>query len=102
MHTMYGLLVLAGLGIGGIIIPASIITTIVCPDDLIATVAALTISIRTLGGSIGYCVYYNVFIHRFVKDAVYYVGGEQHNCTFLELGADKARCNGDQAQHQQP
>lgn len=38
------------------------IATIICPDDLIATVAALTLAIRVLGGSVGYCVYYNVFI----------------------------------------
>jgi hypothetical protein len=30
--------------------------TIICPDDLIATVAALTLAIRVIGGSIGYCV----------------------------------------------
>jgi hypothetical protein len=39
-----------------------IAATIICPDDLIATVAALTLAIRVIGGSIGYCVYYNVFI----------------------------------------
>jgi hypothetical protein len=48
--VMYPILVLAGLGIGGILVPASIITTIVCPDDLIATVSALTLSIRVIGG----------------------------------------------------
>lgn len=37
LSTLWGLLVLAGLGIGGIVVPASIITTIICPDDLIAT-----------------------------------------------------------------
>lgn len=41
MYQLWGILVLAGLGIGGIVVPASIITMIVCPDDLIATVAAL-------------------------------------------------------------
>jgi hypothetical protein len=45
---------------------ASIITTIVCPDDLIATVSALTLSIRVLGGVVGYAVYYNVFYNKFV------------------------------------
>jgi hypothetical protein len=54
------ILIVAGLGIGGILVPASIITTIICPDDLIATVSALTLSIRVLGGAIGYAVYYNV------------------------------------------
>lgn len=41
MYQLWGILVLAGLGIGGIVVPASIITMIVCPDDLIATMAAL-------------------------------------------------------------
>lgn len=57
MYQLWGILVLAGLGIGGIVVPASIITMIVCPDDLIATVAALTLSVRVIGGSIGYCIY---------------------------------------------
>jgi MFS family permease len=50
------ILIVAGLGIGGILVPASIITTIICPDDLIATVSALTLSIRVLGGAVGYAV----------------------------------------------
>lgn len=79
LHQLWGILVLAGLGIGGIVVPASIIcklffhpliksatltvtATIICPDDLIATVAALTLAVRVIGGSVGYCIYYNVFI----------------------------------------
>ncbi|KAF1348687.1 major facilitator superfamily domain-containing protein [Delphinella strobiligena] len=75
LYQLWGILVVAGLGIGGIVVPASIITTIICPDDLIATVAALTLAIRVIGGSIGYCVYYNVFISKFVPAATYYIGG---------------------------
>lgn len=75
MNQMWGILVLAGLGIGGIVVPASIITTIICPDDLIATVSSLTLSIRVLGGSIGYCIYYNVFLSKFTPAAIYYIGG---------------------------
>jgi len=66
MSTVYVILVIAGLGIGGILVPASIITTIVCPDDLIATVSALTLAIRVVGGSIGYAIYYNVFYTKLV------------------------------------
>ena len=58
LGTLWFLLVLAGLGIGGIVVPASIITNIICPDDLIATVTALTLAIRVVGGAIGYTVYY--------------------------------------------
>ena len=75
MNTLWGLLILAGLGIGGIVVPASIMTTIICPDDIIATVAALTLSIRVIGGCIGYTAYYNVFISKFVPNAIKYIGG---------------------------
>ncbi|KAJ5595549.1 uncharacterized protein N7459_001757 [Penicillium hispanicum] len=75
LYQLWGLLILAGLGIGGIVVPASIITTIICPDDLIATISALTLSIRVVGGGIGYCIYYNVFISKFVPAAKYYIGG---------------------------
>lgn len=81
LHTLWGLLVLAGLGIGGIVVPASIITTIICPDDLIATVTALTLAIRVLGGSIGYCIYYNVFVNKFKVKIVNYIA-----VTMLESG----------------
>ncbi|KAF2149491.1 MFS general substrate transporter [Myriangium duriaei CBS 260.36] len=66
LGQLWGILILAGLGIGGIVVPASIISTIIVPDDLIATVTALTLAIRVLGGSVGYCIYYNVFISKFV------------------------------------
>jgi len=82
MHTLWGLLVLAGLGIGGIVVPASIITTIICPDDLIATITALTLAIRVIGGSVGYCIYYNVFLNKFIPHATKYIGGVME----LELG----------------
>ncbi|OAP56919.1 hypothetical protein AYL99_09031 [Fonsecaea erecta] len=82
LSTLWGLLILAGLGIGGIVVPASIITTIICPDDIIATVAALTLSIRVIGGCIGYTVYYNVFLNKFVPNATKYIGGTMA----LELG----------------
>lgn len=59
-------LTIAGLGIGGIVVPASIITQIVCPPELIATVTALTLSIRVIGGAVGYCIYYNIFYNKFI------------------------------------
>jgi hypothetical protein len=61
-------------------------TTIICPDDLIATVAALTLSIRVIGGAVGYTVYYNVFIQKFVPNAIHYIGGTME----LELGITNA------------
>jgi hypothetical protein len=49
-------------------------TQIICPPDLIATITALTLSIRVLGGSIGYCIYYNVFISKFTPNAIAGIG----------------------------
>lgn len=60
LKVLWIILIIGGFGIGGIVVPASIITTIICPDDLIATIAALTLSIRVIGGAVGYAVYYNV------------------------------------------
>ncbi len=68
LPAVYGILVIAGLGIGGIVVPASIMTTIICPDDLIATIAALTLAIRVIGGAVGYTTYYNVFYNKIVPN----------------------------------
>lgn len=66
-------------------------TTIICPDDLIATVAALTLSIRVIGGAVGYTAYYNVFIQKFVPNAIYYIGGAME----IDLGITNATLIGD-------
>ncbi|KAH7017109.1 major facilitator superfamily domain-containing protein [Ilyonectria destructans] len=55
---------IAGFGVGGLLVPAATVAMIVVPDSLLATTAALSLSIRTLGGSIGYTIYYNVFVNK--------------------------------------
>ena len=66
-----GLSFLAGLGTGGIlrtptsrihvtVEPAATILTTVSPDEVIATITAATVSIRLVGSSIGFAVYFNV------------------------------------------
>ncbi|KAF2753288.1 MFS general substrate transporter [Pseudovirgaria hyperparasitica] len=83
LNIIWIVLVIGSLGIGGIVVPTSIITTIVCPDDLIATVTALTLAIRVIGGSIGYCIYFNVFAQKFVPYAMENIGRTlaMHNIT---------------------
>ncbi|KAK1758484.1 fungal trichothecene efflux pump [Echria macrotheca] len=75
INTVYGLLFLAGLGVGGIVVPASMVTTYICPQDLIATITSLTITIRIIGGAVGYAVYYNVFANKLVPQLTKLVGG---------------------------
>lgn len=67
LGTMYAIVTFASLGVGGVIIPCSIIAQIACPDELIATVTAITLSIRYLGGAIGFAVYLNLFQHKAVE-----------------------------------
>ncbi|KAF2129225.1 MFS general substrate transporter [Dothidotthia symphoricarpi CBS 119687] len=66
LGTMYAIVTFASLGVGGVIIPCSIIAQIACPDELIATVTAITLSLRYLGGAIGFAVYLNLFEHKVV------------------------------------
>ncbi|EXJ55395.1 hypothetical protein A1O7_08322 [Cladophialophora yegresii CBS 114405] len=62
-----GLATVAGFGIGGVIVPAATIAMTACPDSLIATATALTLTIRFVGGSIGYSIYYNVFSEKLAR-----------------------------------
>jgi len=62
-----GMSFLGGLGVGGIIVPANVILTIVSPDEVIATVIAVALSIRLVGGSIGYAIYFNVFSNKLTE-----------------------------------
>ncbi|ERS99531.1 hypothetical protein HMPREF1624_04733 [Sporothrix schenckii ATCC 58251] len=66
LAAVYVILVLAGLGVGGIVVPASLVAMVICPEDLIATATAITLAVRVVGGAVGYCVYYNVFLHELV------------------------------------
>ena len=68
LSTVYAVVSLAAIGVGGIIIPCSIIAQIACPDDLIATITAITLSIRYIGGAIGFAVYSNLFFHQATKE----------------------------------
>jgi hypothetical protein len=55
---------MAALGVGMVTSPASTIAITVAPDSTIATCVALILCIRATGGSIGYAIYYNVFVEK--------------------------------------
>ncbi|KAF7192075.1 Trichothecene efflux pump TRI12 [Pseudocercospora fuligena] len=74
--TVYAIVTLASIGVGAVIIPVSIIAQIVCPTELIGTVTAITLSIRYIGGAIGFTAYYNVFYHKFSTEYVIPAGFE--------------------------
>lgn len=60
-------------GLGGMIVPTATVALLVTPDALITTCAALSLSVRTVGGSIGYTIYYNVFVHKLTPKLPAYV-----------------------------
>jgi len=64
---------IAAVGVGGVLVPAATVAMLVCPDALITTAAALSLSIRTVGGSIGYSIYYNIFATKLEKNLPAYV-----------------------------
>ncbi|KAK4043794.1 fungal trichothecene efflux pump [Parachaetomium inaequale] len=68
IHAVYAILFVAGTGVGGITIPVSTVATIICPGDVIATVTALTIAVRIVGGAVGYAVYFNVFVQKLIPE----------------------------------
>ncbi|KAK4094150.1 hypothetical protein PCL_10956 [Purpureocillium lilacinum] len=72
--VVYAILVIAGLGVGGMVIPVSVITTIICRDEVIATITALSLSIRVVGGAIGYAIYYNVLVSKLTPMLIDRVG----------------------------
>lgn len=74
IQTVYAILFIAGLGVGGLTVPVTTISTVICPGNVIATVTALTITIRIIGGAVGYAVYYSVFVNKLVPQLETVVG----------------------------
>jgi Fungal trichothecene efflux pump (TRI12) len=73
-RTAVGLGTMAGFGVGGVLVPAATVAITVTQDTTIATCVALSLCIRTVGGSIGYAIYYNVFINRLKPKLPLYIG----------------------------
>jgi hypothetical protein len=66
-RTAVALGTIAGFGIGGVLVPLCTIAITVAPDRVIATTVALSLSIRLIGGSLGYTIYYNIFAEKLGK-----------------------------------
>lgn len=67
--TLYALVLFAALGCGAVIIPASIIAQIICPPELIATITAITLAVRYLGGAVAFTAYYNAVESKYLAYA---------------------------------
>ena len=65
--TVYPIITMASIGVGAVIIPCSLVAQITCPTDLIGTITAITLSIRYIGGAVGFAAFYNVFFHKYYE-----------------------------------
>jgi hypothetical protein len=63
-RTVIALGTVGGIGLGGLIVPSATVAMIAAPDALITTCAALSLSVRAVGGSIGYSIYWNIFANK--------------------------------------
>ena len=55
-----GLSFLAMLGVGGLYIPPIVALTIISPDEILGAVVGLALSVRFIGGQVGYTILYNI------------------------------------------
>lgn len=62
IRTAIAPIVLSLIGTGGVLIPNQVIITVITPDDLIATVTALTVGLRAQAQVIGLSIFYNRFV----------------------------------------
>ncbi|KAF2861456.1 MFS general substrate transporter [Piedraia hortae CBS 480.64] len=67
--VVYPILTVAALSVGAVIFPCSLIAQIVCPVDLIGTITAITLSLRYIGGAIGFTIFYNVLFRKLYPHA---------------------------------
>ena len=58
---------IGSIGIGGTIQPAVTMMTIISPDESIATITAASISIRLIGATVGYAVFFNILQEKLLQ-----------------------------------
>jgi hypothetical protein len=69
IRTAWAPVVLSLIGVGGVLVPNQVIITVITPDDLIASVTALTVGLRSQAQVIGLAIFYNRFVHQVAKNA---------------------------------
>jgi len=71
--TIIAPLVIALIGVGGVLVPNQVIITVITPDDLIASVTALTVGLRAQAQVVGLAIYYNRFLTEISKNTYKYI-----------------------------
>jgi hypothetical protein len=73
VRTVLPAVVLALIGVGGVLIPNQVVVTVITPDDLIGSVTALTVGLRSQAQVIGLALFYNRFEDKVLQNAYKYI-----------------------------
>jgi hypothetical protein len=73
INTAWAPLVFALMGVGGVLVPNQVIITVITPDDLIGSVTALTVSLRSQAQVIGLAIFYNQLVAKITSGTYKYV-----------------------------
>lgn len=71
IFAQYGipLYILGLIGVASALVPNQVIITVTTPDDLIASVTALTVGLRAQAQVIGLAIFYNRFVYEVTQNA---------------------------------
>ena len=81
IKTAWAPLILALIGVGGVLVPNQVIITVITPDDLIGSVTALTVGLRAQAQVVGLAIFYNQLISQVTKSTIKNVAP-----AFLKIG----------------
>ena len=59
VNTIWAPLILSLVAVGGVLVPNQVLITVITPDDLIASITALTVGLRAQCQVIGLAIFYN-------------------------------------------
>ena len=67
-------MIFALIGVGGVLVPNQVVITVITPDDLIASVTALTVGLRAQSQVIGLALFYNRYTSELQANTLKHVG----------------------------
>lgn len=67
VNTIWGPLILSLIAVGGVLVPNQVLITVITPDDLIASITALTVGLRAQCQVIGLAIFYNRLTNQVTK-----------------------------------
>lgn len=74
INSIWAQLVLALIGVGGVLLPNQVVFTVIAPDDLIGSSVALAVVVRILGQVVGKSAFFNIFSEKLKAEGPALIG----------------------------